>query len=227
MCSARRGQPEAGADVQRTCGGRGVADLQAARASLRQPIKPGGGHGTGQTAPVVCILDSHRLHQPHLGGRVEPEERLAGDLTIGSLDREIETGVVERALPQPGLDRFAASSSHRMRLARRFSAIDEHEPFRQRGDVGPVASVHPGDPVFVAGDHEAGSGQQTQQLDVVVTGEYLDRVGPRASIASTARAHMIGSETADTPGTMIGSHPYTRTQSSVQRPQPLTIDQKN
>ena len=70
----------------------GVADLQAARSSLGQSIETRGEQGTGETATLVRILDSHRLHHPDTGDGVEPEERVASDLCVGSLDGEIDAG---------------------------------------------------------------------------------------------------------------------------------------
>ena len=66
-----------------------------------------------------------------------------------------------------------------MRPSCRLGAVHEFESFREGGNARPVLGIHPGDPgSFVAG-HEAGAGQQALQLEVVVTGNHLDRFEPQ------------------------------------------------
>ena len=50
---------------------------------MRQPIEALGEQRPGETAALVGVLDPHRLEQADLGHRIEPEERVAGDLAVG------------------------------------------------------------------------------------------------------------------------------------------------
>ena len=89
--------------------GGGVADLQAACPARCQPIETRRQHGPGQAAPLVLILDSHRLQHPNLSHRIEPKEGVTADLTVSSFSGEVQCRVVERALAETGLDLFAVS----------------------------------------------------------------------------------------------------------------------
>ena len=60
-----------------------------------------------------------------------------------------------------------------MRPRSRLVAVHEHESFRQGGDVGTIPNIHPCISRSLVG-HEAGGGQQPQQIGVVVTRQHLD-----------------------------------------------------
>ena len=112
---ARRGHLKAGADIEASCRVGGVAHLQSACTSPCQPIEAFGEQGTSQTASLVGVLDSHRLHESDLGHGVEPEECVTGNLAVGILYSEVERRLVEGALPETFLDAFAASPPHGVR----------------------------------------------------------------------------------------------------------------
>src|SRR5215211_1625772 len=105
-----RGHAEPGPDVETACRVRAVPDLEAARAATRKAAETLAEDAAGQTASLVLVLDSHRLHKSDLGHRVEPEQRVAGGSTVGILDGEVELRVVERALPEASLHFLTAPS---------------------------------------------------------------------------------------------------------------------
>ena len=71
-----------------------VRDLHPLGASRDKAIDSGGQHRPSETLPLELVLDPDGFDEPHLRGRVEPVQRVAGDPSIGGLDSEVERRVV-------------------------------------------------------------------------------------------------------------------------------------
>src|SRR5688572_27967085 len=81
---------EPGAEVE-VAGGVGLEpDLQASSARTREPVEAGCEQHAREAASLVLLLDAHRFEEPHPRGAIAPEQRVAGDAAVGSLDREVE-----------------------------------------------------------------------------------------------------------------------------------------
>ena len=150
---------------------------------------PQSGIGAGRAAPLVLILDSHRLQHPDLSHRIEPKERVTADVTVNSFSGEVEKRIVERALAETGLDLLAVSMSHRVRSGRLQCTVDENESLRQRGDgqIFSSASIQVVPRSFFA-DHEAGAGQQVDQLGIVVVDAHVDPIDAQTRRSPRSRA---------------------------------------
>lgn len=94
--------------------------------------------------------------------------------------------------------------------ARRYVIADEHESFRHDGYVWAVFGIRPHDQGSVVVGHEAGAGQQAQQLEVIVTGEHFNR--PVARLQWLRRGALRNWEAARWRTTM-GRHCHARPQS--------------
>ena len=168
---------EAGAEVE-VAGGVGLeADLQAACAFACEPIEAVRQQHAGEAASLVVVLDAHRFEESDQRRVVEPEQRVAGDLAIRVLDRQIERRIVQRALSQPRLDQFTVASDHRVRTIRACHAIDDREPIDLR-DRRALVGVHPCGARQLVGHRESTLDGEARQRRVVLAHEHLECLAP-------------------------------------------------
>src|SRR5919106_1747417 len=148
-------------------------NLETSRAPACQPVHPGREESAGKTAPPVRLVNPHRLDQPDLRCGVVPEQCIASGHSIRAFDRQIELGVVERALSQVTLDVISGPCPHWVRDVTSGGAVDDSEPISWNGHDGSVLRVHPRDAGSIRSRYEPAPPEQCEQIVVVLAREHV------------------------------------------------------